>query len=156
MAGIRWARGFFRLWMLVAVLWVGAGAVLGVGGLMNPYVERQILLVPAATNELTMVPRWSAAYPNLQTLVAADAIVETELAEGYSLYTRKDMSWPRLNSLTVEGKVLVASHIQEQTAAQRSKMAPSVVGWVLLPPTVLLAFGWAIGWAISGFRRTSA
>ena len=41
---MKWRRGFFRLWMAIAVLWVGGVGFTALGAYMNPssYVGKQV------------------------------------------------------------------------------------------------------------------
>ena len=43
MAKVNWARGFFRAWMLLAVLWLMGGAFIGNWVVLAPSVSTKIL-----------------------------------------------------------------------------------------------------------------
>tara|TARA_R100000365_G_C2736914_1_gene66101 strand:+ start:969 stop:1571 length:603 start_codon:yes stop_codon:yes gene_type:complete len=61
-----WKRGFFRLWALLAALWVVGIGTLMVGTITNPYVP-DTLFTFNKDDELEVVPRGTEKYSKLLT-----------------------------------------------------------------------------------------
>ncbi len=156
MAGIRWGRGFFRVWMLIAIVWIGVGVIAGGNSILNPYVSKQILAVPTATSQLTMYMTLSPEHIELMRLETEGTIVATEVRDGFKLYTPADSESDRRQRTVAAAQTIVDEYVAEETTTRRSQALPTVLGWTFLPPLFLLVAGWAIGWAISGFRRSAA
>ena len=156
MAGIRWGRGFFRVWMLIAIIWVGVGMFVGGWQLMHPYVSRQVLAIPADTGAVTLYSAYGREHNDLRTLVTAKTMTEHPIGpEGYPLFLRAEAPPDRVAARIAEAEPLVAEYIESETVAQRSKAIPGVLAGVILPPLTILLIGWAIGWAVTGFRRAA-
>lgn len=153
---IRWARGFFRIWVLVSLVWVAVGAAIGIGSVVNPYIETRVLAVPADTNLVTLFPAWGDEHRDLRTLASQNAMVEYPIGDrGYLLYQRPEAPSATVQSRIQEAQTIVAEYVQVETSKARARQVPIVAMALLIPPFALLIAGWAIGWAIAGFRRSA-
>lgn len=59
-----WRRGFFRLWVLLTILWVVAIGLLTWNGIANPYVS-ETLFTFNKSDELEVVPLFSEQYTKM-------------------------------------------------------------------------------------------
>ena len=124
MQGIDWRRGFFRLWLIIIVVWF---VVLG----FFPSI-----FFGAETGErLHLVTHWSETAEARQELNSLKTIQDLQ-----DLKDRKGYS----NFFALEG----AKPIQHHLGRLVSEMAPMAI----LPPIGLLALLYALAWALAGFR----
>ena len=79
----------------------------------------------------------------------------SEVRSGYKLYVLASVPAADLATYQREAGEVVDDYINTETIARRSAALPSWIGWTLVPPLVLLLLGWAVGWVLSGFRRTA-
>lgn len=151
MAGIRWGRGFFRVWIVLAIVWIGLGTAISLGTAVDPYISPRLAAVPSDTGKVTLYPTYGTVADDVRRLVSEGAMKSTEIAEGFSFYTTTASSAEGVARATVEAKAAVEDYVASET----TKARVSAVAWTLLPPLAVLIVGWAIGWAISGFRRNA-
>ena len=153
MAKIAWGRGFFRVWMLVAVLWWIGGAVIGYWLVVVPSVSTKNLNRTLSGSYQLYSP-YGPETRAFEEAVTARTAVASEVRPGYRLYTPATTSDADLTKYRGEGAEVVDDYINTMTVSQRSAVLPTWVGWTVAPPLVLLILGWAIAWVLSGFRQT--
>ena len=124
MQGIDWRRGFFRLWLIIVVVWFVV-----IGALPSVFFG-------AETGErLHLVTHWSQtaeARQELQSLQTIQDLQELKDRKGYSNFFAMEAAKP----------------MSHQLSSLIGEMAPMA----LLPPIGLLALLFALAWALEGFR----
>lgn len=122
---VAWGRGFFRVWVLLSIVWIG-GAIWVV---THPPVHSG------------PPPRFDETLPYLKTMpgVKMDKLSDCEPA------AKQD---PRVD---LQNCIEYFNDERSQTIWRYVRST----GLVVVPPLVLLFFGAAIGWALRGFRRVS-
>ena len=149
---VTWGRGFFRAWIVVAALWLICSVALGYGMIASPYIPLKIVATPTG-GTTTSYDFFSPQHSEFQRGVAEGALLETPIRDGHLLYTRADIAPARLTERLTEARAIIDAYTRSETGDRRSQAIQTVLSWTLLPPLVLLALGWAIGWVISGFRK---
>jgi hypothetical protein len=122
---IAWGHGFFRIWVLLSVVWIG-GAIWVQS---NPPVQ-------------SGKPEFDPTSPYLK-LVPGKKVMKS-LAECQAA-AKQD---PRVD---LQNCIEYFSAEQSQTIWRYSRWT----AWAVVPPLAFLFFGAAIGWALWGFRRLS-
>ncbi len=120
-----WGRGFFRIWVLLSVVWIGGAIWIE----SNPPVQSG------------PPPPFDETLPYLKTVrgVKMDKLSDCEPA------AKQD---PRVD---LQNCVEYFRDEQSQTMWRYVRWT----AWAVVPPLALLFFGAAIGWALRGFRRVS-
>lgn len=192
---MRWGHGFFRVWIILSVIYVLIVGLFSYEGVAYPWHSEQAFAFRASPED------FRADYPELTGAELNDAIYR----EHYSDLTRDDfdarlqrkkvgpdildeydaqfrhfetgVARGDLKKLPVKGvprmflfvRAITPSDKVEQRLAQvqpmaaalqktliSEKRAAALTGALLaaaIPPVVVLLLGWAMGWAIAGFRR---
>ncbi|KQX40405.1 hypothetical protein ASD04_07200 [Devosia sp. Root436] len=156
MAKIAWGRGFFRAWMLLAILWVVGAGMIGWGTVMAPYVRDIVVTAPNdPTKPAEIFFEFSDQHEALDDAVKSGIAVENPVRPDVTLFTAKTLPADQLTARLAEARVLVDDYYQRETTAKRSAAIPTALSAVFIPPLVLLLLGWAIGWVLSGFRKAA-
>ncbi|MGQ2185258.1 hypothetical protein ACT4MK_18165 [Bradyrhizobium barranii] len=146
-----WASGFFRLWILLALLWCGATvAILGIDefkGLWRPRVSIEVEYSGGVKDEIDgSRPREEL---RRQIIAGANKGIEALTQKGEAAEAKK-----QFGQLDESADQLLKVIDDESTKrADRLQRALTVL---LVPPVALLIFGVAIGWVASGFRKRAA
>lgn len=209
-----WRRGFFRLWVLLTVLWIIISGLFAYNSIANPYVP-ETLFTFNQDDKLEVVPLYSDRYFRIQTDARAGFFEKVGFAEEAP---RVFYMAPNLFRITIRGKKFeavvtkeklqetnreglvdsllafienqnvdlggpltreevraaiphvieiaykepwvkhqvlefaIATEAQVTDEVRRNAIVPAAAG-VLIPPLVVLLFGSALGWMLSGFRR---
>ncbi len=143
-------RGFFRLWFVVSVAWIAGCIALLCSAILRPHVTEKVYVLPSLTPDVYELDlasdRFSAEFqnyvtinfPNNVTLLApkGDATKKALIDRDFPKTFLEKYSKPR----DIEVSLARATALGE-------------LGWIaFVPPVVLLVFGWAIGWSLSGFK----
>lgn len=153
MAGVSWRRGFFRVWIVLALLWVAFALLVQGGTVFNPYAPGKIIATPAG-GTVQMWDRYGDQQRNFDEGVAAGALQTTPIgSDSFLLYTRKDIEPARLQERVAEAQRIVDDYVADETTRRRSASILPLAGLVLIPPFVVFVLGAAVAWALSGFRR---
>ena len=126
---VRWGRGFFRLWVLIAAVWIGASTWI---------VTRTHEPAVTATK---LPPGFVLDPPSAQSQISFDNLLPRDRAECERAAQR-------------EPRVDVAACTR--AAWLRMLPAPEAVAWVILPPLILLLVGAAMAWAARGFKAETS
>lgn len=153
---MRWKRGLFRLWIVVAVLWVIGAVWIGWNGVFNPYISGRVVVLDPATEtfEITDASVYSGThYPRSGNDHMIIEIIDTDYAfefpEGSDITFQKIVETKWLNDVvTSVGEDRKDRRNQKRLSAIRTVLLVS-----LLPPAIVLAIGAAFAWAFSGFSR---
>lgn len=121
---VRWARGFFRLWVLLSCLWV----IVSIGEAWSrfPSEHQRAYQVLSDSGEGIEPSRVAAA--------AAKARAANDTEAGERLQQRAD------------------EKLRQLRAAQDEELSYAI-SRTIVPPLMLLALGSAIAWALRGFRK---
>lgn len=156
MKTVNWGRGFFRVWMLLAMLWVGFALLLGWGSVANPYVSGKDVAIVTDTDAIDLLDSYGEVHSAFEERVRTGTTKRTALdAYGFNLYTGASLEPWKYYEYVERANARVAEYVEQEKVAKRSQTIPLLVMGVTLPPLVALLLGWAIGWVISGFRRTA-
>ncbi|RWG59786.1 MAG: hypothetical protein EOQ64_03595 [Mesorhizobium sp.] len=153
---MRWGRGLFQLWLVVAVLSVGIGAYVNFSG--SPHF-------PELHISIKRDGSIAAFKPSDDLVKILDAAVEGDLSKRQSLAGYPDGAVVYYAD-TGDDDSTQSNKLQKVTSyldAERARIESEY--WTprwkaffylsVLPPLLLLAFGTSIGWALAGFRRGS-
>jgi len=164
--GIHWARGLFRLWLVLSLVW--AGVILSIE---RPDRVFQALMADkerareiAASLEVDMgeidlnleVERAAAA-----ARAARDQANPSEDMQATGLGETKETEALRQRAEVLRRAALMRAQVRAQVAvleleaAFKRERIQATVGLVLLPPAVLLLIVATLLWALRGFRRDS-
>ncbi len=153
---MRWKRGLFRLWVVVAGLWVIGALVIGFKGIGDPGVHgRVVRLYPVTqTHEITkeVVYNWSLSTP-AAPVGFENAVYDfdgTKYCFQFPIGTLpgfKGADWIK----NVAGEV-EDDRKRRRWEARFENIQLTAAG-ALIPPTIVLAIGTAFAWAFSGFSR---
>lgn len=156
MGRIAWGRGFFRMWMLLAILWMGFALLIGWGSVANPYVSVKNVAIIAETEAVDLLDPYGEVHMAFEDRVRAGTTKKTALQEyGFNLYTGVSLEPGRFHEYLEKANARVAEYVQQETVTRRSQAVPQLAMGLILPPVVVLVLGWAIGWALSGFRKAA-
>ncbi len=160
-------RGFFRLWVLASILWV-------VGVAVNSYAEVASEFKRASLWQASQDVKWDEVSLILLPVHCKQARGKSGVDytgregpwsdyshEGQCMYKMADFRrlYPEYKDLTDND--LVDRLYREANRPLSGKPEPwwfllQAVAMALIVPLVVLLFGWAIAWALSGFRRKEA
>lgn len=128
---IRWARGFFRAWVVIFIIWSIPAAYIN----YDWSYERKDFSVKIGEKEYkTNRDFYNEDFLNQQREI--DALINDK--------AKDPGDWPRSSDRN-------NWHIEHGPFLFRTLIPPFC--WALIPPIILLVFGAMIGWAISGFKR---
>jgi hypothetical protein len=146
---VSWSRGFFRIWIVLSILWViGMGSYLWApifGGKVMfehwyrfDWTEGAVQMLPDR-QPLPAGVKWT-------TLTTRDLAYHLRHAEGIA---PADLE----RALAVMKADL--DELQADSDRARREMMPFYMGLIVVPPLLLLALGWLLGWIAAGFRRAA-
>lgn len=153
---MNWSRGFYRLWLVAAVLW--SALALSISWLNEPELVsgtsrlslncRYEALVAIDLDDDTMV-QWL-----LETAKEVQSRAGCQGHKGNSQIRTEGVTPPLLSDEEIS--LALASFHDDQ--ARRPALALEywavAVIFALVPPVFILVVGWAVLWALSGFRDT--
>lgn len=155
MAAVAWRRGFFRVWIVLAVLWAILMIIIQSGSILNPYVPGKVVATLVG-DTVQLYDIYSPQERAFQQGVEAGALVSTKLpGRDFALITRKDTEPATLQERIAEAEQVVAQYVETETSRRRTEAILPLAMLSIVPPLIVLALGAAIAWAISGFRRTA-
>lgn len=156
MKAVNWGRGFFRAWMLLAILWVAFALLIGWGSVANPYVPTKDVAVVTETEQVDLLEPYGEVHQAFEERVRAGTTKKTALDRyGFNLYTAGHIEPWKYYEFLGKANARVAEYVATEAVARRSQAIPQLAMGVLLPPLIVLVLGWAIGWVISGFRKAA-
>jgi hypothetical protein len=162
---MKWGRGFFRLWLVLSVLWALAAGGLWWQAALAPiaYITPRVYDIVAKTGLPEVIPDPSPALDALTAAKTAGQVKEVEIAvpPGHpnlptsQLFVGADWDSARISTSVdlVAASLIAEESAQIETLGASNKVAASE--FILAPPIVLLALGAALGWVLVGFRRGS-
>ena len=163
---MNWARGFFRLWLVFTVIWVGAVAILlrpdkaalvmfGVTGIGVPFADNRAIINVYAGSDLTSEKLHKALLDLLHKDpdFAAEWALEAEVrahgsAEGYRGITADEASEAHIAAF-----IETATEARSKALSEGRHTFSSFAFFGGLPPLMALLLAAALAWALRGFRR---
>jgi len=134
---MRWARGFFRLWMVLSLFWVA-----GLFFAMRPDQTYQ---------------EYSAAKMDLgenNGLVSADTLIDAAeraiAADGVSPAANRLFAMAAAAQRSPDGLYRTE---KRKAFERRLSGLKEEIGFILLPPIIAFIIGACLAWALRGFQR---
>ena len=159
---VNWRKGFFRVWVLGAVLWMPLSALV-VAGELSEANRRQAHArsasglfddIPMATSEGTS---GSGMFDDLIPAVPGNTTPQEEMPDEWAAFPdAEEKIAPGLNDDWGKDDPL-ASEVAAAAAAGAALDASDysrVAAVAFLPPLVVLIAGFALGWVYRGFRAS--
>ena len=123
-----WKRGALRLWAVISALWCWVAFSFGFWQYQQVSQGHQFSLAPPCSNSVPTCDPWERQWDETHPQkLGKDAVV------------------------TPQGLIFDPNITEE---ALRTLIGGATL-WAFVPPLLVLAFGAALSWAISGFRRVS-
>ncbi|TGS95262.1 hypothetical protein EN814_16295 [Mesorhizobium sp. M2D.F.Ca.ET.171.01.1.1] len=145
-----WKRGFFRLWLLCATLWIAAAFYLGLSG--GPIFPELRIGMTREGKIIASSPPWTDGARMLDSM-ADSGLSERQPITGYP-GAATYYADPADDQATKTAKLIkVRVYVESERSRTKFEYLKSSVYFGVLPPLLLLALGVAIGWAFAGFRR---
>lgn len=149
-----WRRGFFRLWVLAALLWAGFVTLLAWNYVASPYVPAKAVLFYAGEDKPRIIDQYGSPYRELDDGATQGQVVKTALTDRHVLFTQKTTPDASRALLIIRAREAVAAYDAAEASTRRYQSLFVAALTVVIPATFVLLLGAGIGWAISGFRRT--
>ena len=134
---LRWGRGFFRAWIVISILWVGAMV---------------LATEPSTYVQLWKAPQYEVAFPSGRKVTLDTSLRHQKLVEVLDDALQREPTKPgQKSNANSRDEILDYFGSRYSTAGDRAANA-----WLItmIPPAALLAFGIALAWIVRGFRRT--
>jgi|SRR5271166_2165791 len=132
-----WRQGFFRIWVVLSVIWVG-GAIL--------------VAKPKTYVWLWNAPKYDITFPTGLTITLDGAKTREEAAELLDDQIKHEVSRPGGEKLKPDDRdeLLKSMYGGYSSPGDQAREA-----WIaaIAPPVGLFIIGLAIGWIFSGFRK---
>jgi hypothetical protein len=145
-----WSRGFFRLWIIVTLVWIGAVWLAtdkdDFKGLWAPNVKLDIEYKGGVKD--TLDGSRPTEYLRQQIITGVNEDAKILAAKGDPGGAKKQIE--DANSSANELLKVIAD-----AEAKRGDKLLRALTLLLVPPISLLAFGMAIAWIARGFRKTA-
>ncbi|MEQ1941474.1 hypothetical protein ABMA32_03530 [Mesorhizobium sp. VNQ89] len=176
---MRWRRGFFRIWVLLSILWLIVVGVFAYQPIVDPYVRERVFFYSftdkpgpwvkyAAKAELN---RRNGIDPELQPVsfetysdgyrmledgrASGDLqVVNAKSEPNFTLYVSKGTGKDEISRQLDEVLPIAKELKQRSISRSRLEAIQATLASALIPPIALLGIGWAAAWAISGFRSS--
>jgi hypothetical protein len=152
-----WGRGLFRVWVVLATIWVIAVTLFMWQSVANPYISWGGFKMGQGDPEY--LDPYGEKIAAARELKSRKLLVEYEIAYDKTALRKTAFFFPN-TSLHEDNLKAITAYIPEATAIQNAKIgkarSEALYGalWAaILPPMILLLLGLAIRWALMGFRR---
>ena len=135
MKAVSWGRGFFRLWMLLAVLWVGFALLVGWGSVANPYVPSKDVAIITDTEAVDLLDSYGEVHQAFEERVRVGTTKKTALqTSGFNLYTGANLEPWKYYEYIDKANARVAEYVDTEAVTRRSQAIPQLAIGVVLPP----------------------
>lgn len=148
-----WRRGFFRIWVVLALLWGALVMAVASGQIFSPYVPNQAVVVSRATNQARLLDQYGDLYRQFYDAEMRGEMKRVVLGSGDELFVSASASDQELAVQTAEAQRAINEYRRSESDSRRYGALLTLTGAIAIPAAVVLVLGWLIGWAISGFRR---
>ncbi len=153
---MNWSKGFFRVWVLLSVLWVVGVLAISAKEISNPRTFKIGFLmdgngVPSHFGE------WSDEYDAALKRKSAGELQEIEIEKkdvlkNITLFMPKGLSDEEISKRIDADFNLFAQVAQDEKDEARRGVILKTASQSLILPVIFLVFGMAIRWVIIGFR----
>jgi hypothetical protein len=148
-----WARGFFRLWVAAAILWIGFATWVSFPNLRRnwapDYSFSQIDYLYGKRPPSSLEVRWRGDLPVISsppTQADAEAVAGWLWSNGHLAGTDRYIE---------QAKQLGSIHRSLYDRATAQRLSDYLMA-AFVPPGILLAIGTLVAWALAGFRRKAS
>ena len=154
---MNWRRGGWRLWIVVAALWALPISAWYFGPITEPYVPPQGF-TQTSEGAFEVFPDYGDRYRRAENAVGRGELVRvsfTGIASDVIFYGPSDAT----GISDHRREAIIAYAVQLQTDATNEARSAALANWAytaLVPPLVVLAFGYGLGWALAGFKSSPA
>jgi len=154
---MNYRRGLFRLWVILAVLWIGGVAL--VSG-PDVYLEFQKAAAIKAAKAATVTDATKGA--TVSRFAKYGAVIDDKDVLTFNIQGSRVRVGNNFFRLSPEEQQATVDEITSQLKGEAYDKPPSPDPWsslvsaswiAILPPLTLLTLGAALGWAFSGFRH---
>lgn len=133
---MQWARGFFRVWIIISILWIGVVVMIA---------------KPETYPLLWHGSKWDIGTPTGHQFILDASMTREQLEQTLDSALRQEEA--RAGHKLESGiREVLLNHVDERERAR--DQAPQIWLITILPPIALLLLGIAIGWVLSGFRSS--
>lgn len=141
---MNWARGLFRLWLVVSILWViFVSLAMDTPEAISDYLGNGFIRTDITSSEVSLSPIGEDAF---------EAVVDGRSFEFETPVTQQDSAaWARMLDSIAEEFNRTATL---ENARARREAGASILASILtavLPPLLVFALGISLFWALSGF-----
>lgn len=146
-----WRRGFFRLWVVLALLWCALVALILSGQILSPYVPSKAVATRTGEVSAALYETYGEPYNSWAAASRSGSIVATEVRPGFQLFTSLEVTGPILVARVEEARALVDAYRDRTIAERRTGALGTLLAAAVAPPLLVLALGWLLAWALAGF-----
>lgn len=156
---IRWARGFFRGWVVLAVLWALLLFAIGFAAWQNarsPYLYDQTHIFGPDTKLVRNYDSYGQEHEAAEDAVRRGVyrhVVRSFAGRDHDFYVPATVSEADSDAMTDGVFASIVSDAQQASWSAFQSAIPSWLTWLLLPPLVVLAAGATLAWVLRGFAR---
>jgi hypothetical protein len=159
---MNWRRGFFRIWLALAVIWV-AVVLVGATQIDTVVLRKPDAIVIKYLGEDIRFPATMSVdeiRSDLQSRAAKwNADGDAKLEKAKQLIAQRKASGEVFDEDLELGRVILTSRVadiptewEEQFRSRDLREeAGHLAPWLLGPPALLLLIGWVVGWVVRGF-----
>lgn len=154
---VNYRRGLFRLWVILAALWIGGVALVSGPGV---YREFQKAAAIKAAKAATVTDATKGA--TVSRFAKYGAAIDDKDVLTFNIEGSRVRVGNSFFQLSLEEQQATIDEIASQLKGEVYDKPPPPAPWsslvsglwiAILPPLVLLALGAALGWVFSGFRH---
>ena len=144
------ARGLFRTWVVLSLVWFIVAVALAYEGIRQPYIAKELVYYSVADHDWHFENALNAYYMD-------DALkgLELKVQTPFGLDVYAPLSWSHEITATQLGDVL--KDLKSERSREISSKRLDAIGALLLVgfgvPFAVFTFGYGVLWAARGFKR---
>jgi hypothetical protein len=150
---LNWRRGFFRIWAVLALIWLAFVGLIFYSQIVTPYVPAKAVATTKGAAAPGLFDTYGEPYNSWSTAASKGELLATNVRPGYSLFTVPTLSGAELALQINAARRVVDDYLSATVSERRSSAIASFAAMALIPSAVILVLGWLAGWALSGFVR---
>lgn len=150
-----WRQGFFRIWVLLSVLWALLVAFFAYDGIVSPWFPGKGFYYKHGVPVPVSVDRYSTEFSDLVRLKESGEVLGLKIRDlpEITLFVPANIS-PIERDRRIDQVHGIATTMKATVVHQkRVEAIKQALAVVLIPPIMLFVIGLGIAWAISGFRQ---
>jgi hypothetical protein len=145
-------RGLFRLWIIMSVPWaVGTGAVFS-RDIFTPTIPAQVYVMPNAKSDFFKLDNIYSQFDD--DMMKAHRIVD--FPNNLRLLIEKNVPDDAARARATNFFEEYSKPRDNEVKAARLKGIREFLLFGAMPPLMLLIIGWAVSWAVAGFKGDQA